>query len=196
MQLHKFFDTTNWHSSRLSYENMIVRQSRILQTFWWNSYQNQMALKIFKDTFVFLTKILTRELMNSAHKISWPKGKYVKNINKVRWDKNDSSWYRSLTSYFLFSKHKALNIFVQWNQMLHFWVLRTASTSVCPNRSASPAGVKPHLQVKMYFNIYFFHEFQKGTIHLRHQHVLGGGGVSPCTDGQNVRVHKDQKFPS
>ena len=52
MQLHTFFDTTNWHSGRLSYENMIVRQSRILirirwlwkfsrihQFFWQNSDQ-------------------------------------------------------------------------------------------------------------------------------------------------------------
>ena len=42
-----------------------------------------MALKIFKDPFVFPKKILTRELMNSAHKISQPIGKYVKNISKV-----------------------------------------------------------------------------------------------------------------
>ena len=34
-----------------------------------------------------------------------------------------------------------------------------------------------------------------GTIHLRRQHVLGGG-VSPCADGQKVTVHKDQKSPS
>ena len=35
-----------------------------------------------------------------------------------------------------------------------------------------------------------------GTIHLRRQHVLGGGGVSPCANGQKVTVHKDQKSPS
>ena len=113
-----------------------------------------MALKIFKDPSVFSDQILTRKLMNSSNKISRINGKYVKNISKVRWDKNDSSWYKSLI--YLFSKLKAMNIFVQWNQMLHFWVLRTASTSVCPNRSASPAGVKPHLQVKMYFRVFFF----------------------------------------
>ena len=36
----------------------------------------------------------------------------------------------------------------------------------------------------------------KRTIHLRSQHVLGGGGVSPCADGPKVTVHKDQKSPS
>ena len=35
-----------------------------------------------------------------------------------------------------------------------------------------------------------------GTIHLRRQHVLGGGGVSQCADGPKVTVHKDQKSPS
>ena len=34
------------------------------------------------------------------------------------------------------------------------------------------------------------------TIYLRRQHVLGGGGVSPCADGPKVTVHKDQKSPS
>ena len=114
-----------------------------------------MALKIFKG---FSDKILTRELMNSVHKISQPKGKYVKNISKVRWDKNDLSWNKTLI--YLFSKHKSVNIFVQWNQMLHFWVLRTASTSVCPKRLASSAGVKPHLQVKS-IKVFVFHEFPK-----------------------------------
>ena len=161
MQLPTFSDRTNWHSGRPSYENMIVGQSRILLTFWWNSYQNQMALKIFKDPFVFPTKILTRELINSAHKISRPKGKYVKIFSKVRWDKNDSLWNKS--KIYLLSRLKAVNIFVQWNQTLHFWVLRTASTSVCPNRSASPAGVKPHLQVKMYFKVFFSMNSQTPT---------------------------------
>ena len=32
----------------------------------------------------------------------------------------------------------------------------------------------------------------EGTIHLRRQHVLGGGEVSPWADGQKVIVHKDQ----
>ena len=118
-----------------------------------------MALKIFKGSISFSDKILTRELMNSVHKISRPKGKYVKNISKVRWDKNDLSWNKSLI--YLFSKLKAVNIFVQWNQMLHFWVLRTASTSVCPKRLASSAGVKPHLQVKKVLKYFFFHEFPK-----------------------------------
>jgi hypothetical protein len=35
-----------------------------------------------------------------------------------------------------------------------------------------------------------------GTIYLRRQHVSGGGGVSPCADGQKVTVDKDQKSPS
>ena len=37
---------------------------------------------------------------------------------------------------------------------------------------------------------------RKGTIHLRRQYVLGGGGMSPLADGQKVTVHKDQKSPS
>ena len=41
-----------------------------------------------------------------------------------------------------------------------------------------------------------FSTLQQGTIHLRRQHVLGGGGVSPCADGQKVTVHKDRKSPS
>ena len=35
-----------------------------------------------------------------------------------------------------------------------------------------------------------------GSIHLRRQHVLVGGGVSPCADGQKVTVHKDKKSPT
>ena len=37
--------------------------------------------------------------------------------------------------------------------------------------------------------------YTQGTIHLRRQHVLGGG-VSPFANGQKVTVHKDQKSPS
>ena len=38
----------------------------------------------FQGSIGFSDKILTRKLMNSAHKISRPKGKYVKTISKVR----------------------------------------------------------------------------------------------------------------
>ena len=38
----------------------------------------------FQGSIGFYDKILTRKLKNSAHKISRPKGKYVKTISKVR----------------------------------------------------------------------------------------------------------------